>query len=382
MVTKSSCEGLIFLLHDKCSSLDGSKHNYIILGTNNDHEKIGLIQCMSITSMYDKDVTIEVPILLSNNMISYIVPYNIHSFSSSDIDMHNFKGCITDVEYIGKYEFMQLLIDLYADTLDLGLVDHDDVMKRYYDYCDAFWKYHGENTEYRDYKESKQDEIMIELPKTNNKKKSYKSKRQGKRSKQNAIRKQEKIEKREFENMVREVTGTSSSDVLSNSTEKYNKFNISIPYSEDAVCINDIKLDDLTALNDAPRNSKDFSDNELILFLKGYDKFSYDELKTVIPDRWNSPNSFKSFFSSANKEALLRKLSVPLGRGLLHDDIINRSCSEWSDDDLMQYLAFSDNHKRDPDFMKQLTGYDNVNAINQRTYQVRKEAFMRGLIQV
>lgn len=431
MITKNSCEGMIFLLYDKCSPVADSKHNYIILGTNDQNDKLGLLQCMAITSMRKKEITLEVPILLSNGMISYIVPYNIHSFSNQEVDLKNFKGCIADTEYISKYEFMQLLIDLYAYSMDLALVDAEEVIKRYETYCSEFWNVHSNHKEFRDYEQSVMNKaynaplltsypeevaekitttqievhsaIKLKQPKRKGTNKSY-SKKFDRHSKESARRKQEKMEQREFNEMVKSVTGknilteiydvdayeevscTEEQEAVADScdimceTEDQNAFKI--PFSEEKISFNTIKLEQLSVLNETPRASKDFSDAELVLFLEGYEKYKYEELKTVIPDKWNSPNSFKNFYMSVKKEAIERKIIPPDNTGMMPDNKLARPCSEWSDNDLRQYLELSNNHKQDMEFMLQFTGYDDINSVNRRTYQVRKEAVSRNIIKL
>jgi ribosomal protein L11 len=399
MVVKNSYEGMIFLLYDKCSTVDGSRHNYLILGTNDNNEKLGVLQCMAITSMRSKEIGIEVPILLSNDMVSYIVPYNIHSFSNSEIELKNFKGCISDVDFISRYEFMQLLIDLYADNMDYGLVDHDDVMQRYNDYCKEFWKQHPDCTEFREVeqaiidKRNKEDETQtISIPnppvKSNHRKrKSYRkgskkerlheSKKLNRTSKESAKRKQEKAEQREFNEMVKECVGLSAHDSI-NKDKKEVPSSI-IPYREDTVLQSKIELSDLAVLNGAPRNSKDFSDNELKTFLLGYISFNYDELKTVITERWNSPNSFKNFFMSAKKEAIIRHLGIPMKDGLMNKNI-NIPPSDWSDSDIKSFVSITDNHKHDSDFILLFVGMNSIYDANHFIFTIKKEAQKRGII--
>ena len=418
MVTKNSSDGMIFLLYDKCGTTDSGRHNYIILSTNDQNERLGLVQCMSITSMRDKEITMEVPILLSNDMVSYIVPYNIHSYTSEELELKNFKGCITDVEYISKYEFMQLLIDIYADSLELNLVSHEDVVTRYETYCNNFWKAHESRTEFREYEShiksineridsctnesvhGHKEELDINEPKFS-KQRRYEVLKNKDKIKQQKIsnkinrtkeeskrRKQETREKQEFQKLVKEYTHISVTDVVNEiqdtcdicngeQTSTNNKF--FIPYKNEEIDNTNIELTDLSILNATPRASKDFSDEEITLFLKGYEKYKYDELKTVIPDKWNSPGAFKSFYNSVKKEALTRRLITLTISGYFPDNKFEKSCVEWSDTEIKQYLSISTNHKRDPEFMLRFTGYDNINEVSQRTYQVKKEALTRNI---
>ena len=390
---------MIFMMYDKYSTVEGSKHNYIILGTNDNNERLGVLQCMAITSMRSKEIGTEVPILLSNDMVSYIVPYNIHSFDKNEIELKNFKGCITDTDQITKYEFMQLLVDLYADNLDLGLTDKEDVMSRYNAYCENFWKEHKDCVEFREVEQAEIDkrkaniqeqEIQntqpVEKPKSKRKRRSGKkvkqSRKMNNRSRESAKRKQEKIERRELNESIKEYIGVSSTS-LNTVDDTQVAENIEntyvLPVLPETFIDSKIELSELSILNNSPRNSKDFSSKELILFLQGYEQFNYDELKSVIPDRWNSPNSFKNFFLSAQKEAILRHIYVHMQKGLIGGNKLNISCSDWTSDDLISYLNVTNNHKDDPDFLLEYTGLDNITKVNQKTFQVKKEAQNRKI---
>ena len=92
----------------------------------------------------------EVPVLLCNNMISYIVPCNIFSFFDSEVMLQNYKGQIVDTEIISKDDFITLLRDIYLDGLGLGDEGHKDVQQRYNKYCAAFFEHHKNIKEYRD----------------------------------------------------------------------------------------------------------------------------------------------------------------------------------------------------------------------------------------
>ena len=419
MVTKNGCEGLIFLLNDKCSSSKDSKHNYLILGINEDHNNVGLVQCMSITSMHNKEITTEVPIVLSNGMVSYIVPYNIHSYSMDELDLHEYKGCITNTPYISKYEFMQLIIDLYADTLDFGLTNHRDIMRRYRKYCDSFWKNNEGITEFRDYKDTSvhpketvkkevqkkeiiEEEIKADPPKSakrkNKKRKSNSSKRHSKRCKQEAIRKQEKIEQKEFENRVKIVTGIYESDVMEKKetvvdvpsveikNEEVNKQ--VIPYCESFLHTPTISDEELKLLKDIHPNLpvNKISDECISIFLKAYYLLPFCEFKkSVGTRRWQNVGKYTAFHHLAKREAIKRNITdVPLDRftGLLPNNIINKPCSEWKDADLQMYLSVTSNHKHDPDFLCLFTGNSSINSVTQITYRVKKEAVSRGLLKV
>lgn len=155
-MTQKYTPGSIFTLPDRLSYSQNSQmnqnqtqnHNYIVIGRS--PYMLGLMQAMSITSMRNKAIEMEVPVLLCNNMISYIVPCNIFSFFDSEVMLQNYKGQITDTEIITKDDFIMLLRDIYLDGLGLGDIDHEKIKWRYDEYCSAFFEHHKNIKEYRD----------------------------------------------------------------------------------------------------------------------------------------------------------------------------------------------------------------------------------------
>lgn len=381
MVINSSCEGLIFLFRDKCvTNAEYNKHNYLIIGYNSNN-RMSFAQCMSITSMSHKEINMEVPILLSNGMISYVVPYNIHSFQNNDIDLKNYKGCLSDNEFISKKDFIQLLVDIYADSLAPNQQNHDEVVERYKVYCNNFWKLHNDCAEFRTYKDEKNSKLTdtpteADAPVISNTNEHYEYKNKFKKklarnSRNKSKRKENKRARKEYNNMIKELTGIRSVEEIKYEDDE--TIRDLIPLYTDYNKKREVILDDLKSLNDAPRNCKEFQDDQLILFIKGYNKFSYKELKSVIPHRWNAPSSFKNFYYSAKKEANQRKLRISYGAGMYPNDKMNTSCTEWSTDELRHYVEIVDNHKKDKDFLIKFTGYDNINEVKERYYKVKKE---------
>ena len=139
--------GSIYTLRDASSTSDRG-HNYIIISNNQNINKF--VQAMPITSMRNKKVTIEVPIMLSNGLVSYIVPYSIQTFTNTELKVGKFRGCISDTKYISSKEFINLLMDMYLAESNIGDVDKNKVMDEYKDYCNNFWKFHMHNAEYRE----------------------------------------------------------------------------------------------------------------------------------------------------------------------------------------------------------------------------------------
>jgi len=123
--------GSIYTLRDASSTSDCG-HNYIIISNNQNINKF--VQAMPITSMRNKKVTIEVPIMLSNGLVSYIVPYSIQTFTSTELKVGKFRGCISDTKYISSKEFINLLMDMYLAESNIGDVDKNKVMDEYKNY--------------------------------------------------------------------------------------------------------------------------------------------------------------------------------------------------------------------------------------------------------
>jgi hypothetical protein len=229
MISKG-CEGMIFVLPDKCNNRGvSSQHNYIILNDIDNRNNLNLLQGMSISSMYNKTIKNEVPILLMNNMISYVIPYNIHSFLIDEIKLNDFKGSVNDSELISRSDFLKMLLDMYVCELNLPSTPKsfvDDTMDRYHRYCNSFWRLYGNYVEYRDFKvdkslyektmtvatkeatvETRYDssiknvlpfEVSTKIPSVKKRRSQYNSKRYTKRSKKLINRKMERLEEKEI----------------------------------------------------------------------------------------------------------------------------------------------------------------------------------------
>ena len=146
--------GMIYFLED----LNGSmSHSYLIL-KNVEVGPLKQVQCMTITSMTHHDVTTEIPILLSNDKISYIVPYNIHSFVQDEFVKNKFNGIVID-DILTKEEFIKLCADMFC--LHTFGMDNDNVMQRYKEYCTLFWSKYSGKEKYSDVK--KRNTSMAQL---------------------------------------------------------------------------------------------------------------------------------------------------------------------------------------------------------------------------
>lgn len=163
MMTTKYAPGTIFYLQDRFSTNQNhNSHNYLIMGKS--PCKMGFIQAMSITSMKNKEIEMEVPILLCNNLISYIVPHNVQSFLDSDVELSQYKGQILDTELISKNSFLEMLMDIYLDGLNLGIKPHAEVKKRYESYCENFFNVYKESKEYRNRENSDNCQFQKKSP--------------------------------------------------------------------------------------------------------------------------------------------------------------------------------------------------------------------------
>lgn len=124
-------KGMIFFLRDQISTgAEHNSHNYFVLGCNS-----GICQCMYITSLTGKVRFTEVPILCTNGKIGYIVTNKIFTRMRKDFDNDKYRGMIDE----GIDDFVELLMDLYNDSLGVYPEKHDDVMRRYEAYCTDFF---------------------------------------------------------------------------------------------------------------------------------------------------------------------------------------------------------------------------------------------------
>ena len=285
MITTSYEKGMIFLCTDKCTSTTG-KHNYLILGTMSDSQ-ISFVQTMSITSMIGKTIKMEVPIKLCNDYISYVVPYNIHSLEESDIRITEYKGIITDTERISKNDFLQLLMDIYMDSLGMNPENHDSVIQRYNEYCDNFWKEFNNVQEFRHYKE-KENRFIINLIEDDDEIKTEKFK------KKKMKEKNKKREKRYIDKMMREAT-------YGNIEEQVDSLNEESP---------DILLEDMVRFGSAHIHIMKWSDQELIDFIIGYNKYGFTQIHTVLPNRWVTQNSMMTCYNRCVNEAKHRNIHI------------------------------------------------------------------------
>lgn len=150
--------GMIFSFDDRnYGDLDGKeyRHYYIIVGTPviNDHKNF--YQCMTITSLHNKEVQeTDIPIVL-NGKISYINTTNISSFHEQRLDENGaYAGIINDERHISKGEMIQMLNEAWMMTHWTGMDDslYYKVRQKISDYKELFCKINSRVGEYRDTK--------------------------------------------------------------------------------------------------------------------------------------------------------------------------------------------------------------------------------------
>ena len=341
------------MCNDKATTTAGSMHNYIVLGINESHNCLKLIQMMSVTSMSNKEIHYEIPIKLGNDLVSYIIPYNIHSFLNQDIDMRNYKGCINNTEYCSKEEFLKLLLDLYAYTN--GINTDTDVIERYNNYCKEFWKRHSNCKEISDCEkkqEVKDKQLYKRQPQINKRIKSVRNKKNN-----------------DVDRIVKEVINQYTHKQLKEKNNKKSESSPLIPTEDSEDVIEDIKK-----IGKSGKFIKDWSDEEITLFMRIYKEYGYQKIHDVIPHKWKSPSSMSNCYTTCKCEAIKRHL-YPLG--LL--DTFRKPIPLWSNKDIKQYLGIVSNHDKDENFLLEFSGVDTITECNRKTFMVRKEATKRKL---
>lgn len=146
MNTRKITVGNIFKLNDHIDMTTESgvitKHMYIVIGTPN--QELGMYQLMCITSMRNKEVTYEVPIII-NDKVTYIIPYNIHSFSETEIAHGEFIGSIEEdsMSNFTTKEFISMLMNIFHNKKD------NQTLLEYDYYCTEFQRVNKKIKEYR-----------------------------------------------------------------------------------------------------------------------------------------------------------------------------------------------------------------------------------------
>ena len=331
MQTAKFTPGMIYLVKNQFEEkigLQTTQHNYIVLGTimNGRNSGFQMVQAMNITSN-PKNEEINgkvVPVLLSNGAISWILPYNIHSITFSDIEKGKFHGIIEDSEYCTVKRFVQMLIDLYNDELGLGFVDHDVIMKEYREYYDWFFEAHAGLKQYRDLTSDEKKEVKAPSlfnGKTVIYKDSSKELLKPKKYREIDTMSGEQIIPPELDPET-EKSGPEYETVYSSSDEPGKALSTQIIIPEGFNIKKNPpkrgKYKDISEMPEADRKAiqsfteypcytKDWSDNELLLFIMACDTYGASGISEV-STRWTTHQSVRYTYRSIKNQVSKRKL--------------------------------------------------------------------------
>lgn len=151
--------------HSRTFNGDPSRHFNLVISTNYEYDTLGYIQAMTITSMKNKEVRDEIPIVIDNK-ISYICPYNIHSFPKNDVNMCCYKGSLVS-DIMSSDEFICFLMEIYHChvTSKLGKINKsyiDSTFNKINDYYEKFNELYGNLYEYRSDTETFEQSLSTE----------------------------------------------------------------------------------------------------------------------------------------------------------------------------------------------------------------------------
>lgn len=215
--------GSIYKIKDKIqlSYEENSYHRYLIIGSYDENPQ-SFYQAVAITSMINKEVTYEIPIIL-DDMISYIIPYNIHSLSRADLNRGIYKGSIVGNDEYSFKDFVALIHALhYSLICDRSLLK--DTEKKYNEYCNSFFSAHQDMVEYRttkpEYeKKVEQQSLQVVIPSEKEEKISVPKKRRSKETIKEPEGFQELL--KEYDSWRISITGISEELGMSKEDVKY-----------------------------------------------------------------------------------------------------------------------------------------------------------------
>lgn len=158
------CRGQLFVMvsRDKGGKkpLDSKfVHPYLIISDNAIIQKKCKIICMGITSMsnnYDEDA---IPVLCSNDSISYIRPSMEYEFDYSEFNMNNYKGTLID-DVITANEFLDMITNLRIyNKYGLCACSDKDIVEKSRLYKEKFKEMHSDKKELRELKKNTRSSI-------------------------------------------------------------------------------------------------------------------------------------------------------------------------------------------------------------------------------
>lgn len=150
--------GMIFSLDDRNYGNPNGKevrHYYVVVGVPNEGDHISLYQCMSITSLHNKEeMETDIPIVL-NGKIGFINTKNIASFSDRRLEEDGaYLGIINDDRNFTKSELVALLLKSFMMTHYQALDDNTyyGIRTEISKYKDMFRRFNKGKVEYREEK--------------------------------------------------------------------------------------------------------------------------------------------------------------------------------------------------------------------------------------
>ena len=385
--------GMIFTCKDRCTNHEEpGSHNYLIISNRNNTD-MRKLQCMGITSMYKKEIrNMEVPIILCNRYVSYIMPYNIFSMMESDIDIRNYKGIIADTDDISKDDFIKLLIDIY--TYQLTGIDNTNIVDRYNEYCDVFWNSHNNSDEFRNHKEEMTTVTSVTKDETGKITAAsigpMISKKTNEPDPSRKFPMPESVKRKFYgngegkkpflQNKEQNEENKTINKVIADAV-KYNQYSLvdsddEIPISDNKNVIltskSELTPDMLSSIDNEHRFIKEWTDSGLILFCQLYEKYS---LKELLPHckRFTDPTSMSAAHTKCVNEAKNR------GLNLTGNDPLKRPLSEWRDDELKSFLAIVENHKYDKKFIHDFCKFKSKSDSLSLVKNVKEEILNRAI---
>lgn len=354
-------QGQIYLLNNLFPAYPSDrpvpeKHNYIVI-SKEPKTDIGMVQVMEICSLRNREPIAEVPIVLENDCISYVIPYNIYSVRVKEIlNRGVFKGCIQDQPEISVMEFIKMLYLIYTDFLDLGDKEiHSKAINMYQDYCAIFNINYGHKLKYCDF--STTPVSMCQYPESREYEETTTTTKVKKKSNKVVVKETKKKERR-FNNG--KFTGYSYEDNMDRLDTLRDMFTEKCPeeFSEYVPC------EETTTDNETETV---YSDNLSVGNTIQIPAELLNQKDTVVPDK-------------VEKISDIAKVSKTDSLMLERFQKLPAFITKWSDDDL--YLWYNASRRYTSKIiMMYCHQFRNEQAVWNRTYSIKKEMLRRNIFQ-
>ena len=293
-------------------------HNYIVVAEEPD-ERFGTVQMMEITSLKGRDPIHEVPIVLENGCISYIVTCNIHSVRKKEI-LNNgiFKGCLVDNPEIKAFEFVNMLIQMYCSINKFITSNRytEVLQEEFRKYLEYFNKNFGKYPRYSEQKKidnkfiDKRDDDRFRYSNHQNMSpEDYRYTLEGLQEKFNvrsdiSSNTADDHDDIVYSDGVNAVTKLPIPDIDFNTTKNhtYDKF----------VSVHDVPVHDKIAIKqfkNYPHRISDWTDEQLMLWIRCYKKYAPNVIISLC-NRWNAVKSVYQFEHKAIREAECRHIAL------------------------------------------------------------------------